>query len=238
MRSLLVLLAVIALTSPASPWQMQQDPLDHTKWHLVSTEKAGDLKLGARPATILFEEGGYTISACNTMSGKYKVEAKTIGGTPGISTRKACLPDAQALDEALLKAIDANHSFEITGTKLTIMDDDGGTFVFSAVAIPSKNAVTKFIYVASETKDCEAGGTTKCLQIRDSKDQPWTNYHGRIVGFRPVPGIEYRLRIKEDTVKNPPAGGSSKIWFLDLVVEQSVVDKAAADAFYASQKKK
>jgi heat shock protein HslJ len=230
--------AAVALASPALPWQTQQAALDHTKWQLVSTEKAGDLTLGPRPATILFEEGRYIISACNTMTGKYKVEQNIIGGIPGISTRKACLPDAQALDEALLKAINANHSFEITGTKLTIMDDDGGTFVFSSVAIPSKSAVTKFIYVASETKDCAGAGPMKCLQVREGKDQPWTMYHGRIVGFHPVPGIEYRLRIKEDFLKNPPADGSTKVWFLDLVVEQLVVDKAAADAYYASQKKK
>jgi hypothetical protein len=154
-----------------------------------------------------------------------------------MSTRKACPPEAQALDEALLKAVTINHSFEVTPTQLTVMDEDGGIFVFDAVPHPSKAAVTKFIYVASETKDCAGAGPMKCLQIREKAGQPWSNYRGNIVGFSPIPGIEYRLRIKEDTAKNPPADGSGKIWFLDIVVEQKVVDKAAAEAFEAQNKK-
>lgn len=45
-----------------------------------------------------------------------------------------------------------------------------------------------------------------CLQVRDSPDQPWRLQYGEIIGFTPEPGVEYRMRILEDTVENPPAG--------------------------------
>lgn len=238
MRPLLIL-TVTAFCSRALAGQSGSDPLDHTKWRLISTEKAGDLRLGSPPATVLFEEGRYNISGCNTMNGKYSFDGIKLNANDGISTQKACLPEAQAIDEALLKAITINHSIEIAAGRLTIMDEDGSSFVFSPVPIPSKNAATKFIYVASETRDCIGGAApAKCLQIRETPDQPWSNYHGRIIGFHAVPGIEYRLRIKEDTAKTPPADGSGKIWFLDMVVEQKVIDRAAADAYFAAQKKK
>ena len=76
----------------------------------------------------------------------------------------------------------------------------------------------------------------KCLQIRESKDQPWTLSYTNIVGFEHVPGIEYRLRIKEDRVPHPAADAPSVIWYLDMVVEQTVVDRKAADEYEASKK--
>jgi hypothetical protein len=65
----------------------------------------------------------------------------------------------------------------------------------------------------------------ECLQIRENPTDPWQLYYGEITGFTHEPGIEYRLRILEDQVANPPAGASSKRWFLDLVVEQKVVKR-------------
>ncbi|RBH43745.1 hypothetical protein C3F00_038780, partial [Pseudomonas sp. MWU13-2860] len=44
-------------------------------------------------------------------------------------------------------------------------------------------------------------------------------------GFKPEPGIAYRLRLKEFKVANPPADASSIRWVLDMVVEQEVVSK-------------
>ena len=64
-----------------------------------------------------------------------------------------------------------------------------------------------------------------CLQVRDSPDQPWRLQYGEIIGFTPEPGVEYRMRILEETGENPPADGSSKRWFLHLVVEQRDVGR-------------
>ncbi len=62
-----------------------------------------------------------------------------------------------------------------------------------------------------------------CLQIRDKPGERWQLHYGGIEGFRPQPGIEYRLRIIEEKIANPPADASSIRWTLDQVVEQRVV---------------
>lgn len=90
---------------------------------------------------------------------------------------------------------------------------------------PSASAVQKLVYVAAERAPCTGVAPMLCLQVRDSPDQPWRLHYGEIIGFTPEPGVEYRLRILEDTVENPPADGSSKRWFLDLVVEQRDVGR-------------
>jgi len=86
----------------------------------------------------------------------------------------------------------------------------------------SANAQTKFIHVAAERKPCTGVAPMMCLQIREDESAPWQNYYGKIEGFTPEPGIEYRLRVLEETVPNPPADASSKRWTLDLIVEQRV----------------
>ena len=62
-----------------------------------------------------------------------------------------------------------------------------------------------------------------CLQVREQESDPWQLHYSGIADFEPQPGIEYRLRIIEEKVKNPPADGSSIRWTLDQVIEQRVV---------------
>lgn len=64
-----------------------------------------------------------------------------------------------------------------------------------------------------------------CLQVREKESDPWQLHYFGIAGFEPQPGIEYRLRIIEEKVKNPPADASSIRWTLDQVVEQRVVGR-------------
>ena len=85
---------------------------------------------------------------------------------------------------------------------------------------------TKFVYVSAETKPCTGVAPMQCLQIREDKSAPWTLFYDQIEGFTPEPGIAYRLRIKEFDRPNPPADASSKRWVLDMIIEQTVVDKS------------
>jgi heat shock protein HslJ len=205
---------------------LNASPLDHTKWKLI--ENSPGLKLNeSRPATIAFEGDQISLRACNNMGGRYQIDDQkiTVPG-PMRSTMMACMPDAQALDTALSKLLGGGVTYHVEGDQLTLTGADGSIWTFLSVKIASKDAITKFIYVAPTTKECTAGaGKMDCLQIRDTKDEPWRLYYSTIIGFTPVPGIEYRLRIKEDKVANPPADSSSVVWYLDLVVEQKVVAK-------------
>jgi hypothetical protein len=129
----------------------------------------------------------------------------------------------------------SSPTFLLAEDRLTLTAGDGAHWIFQREPLPSKDAKTKFIYVAAFTKDCMGVGPMTCLQVRDSKDQPWTLHYSGIVGFEHVPGIEYRLRIKEDRIAHPAADSSAVVWHLDAIVEQSVIDRQAADGYLASK---
>lgn len=196
----------------------QPDPLDHTKWRL-DPEKG--------KATIQFQEGRYGMKGCNQMSGPYKIEGNRIVAGQGISTMMACMPPQDQIDGILMALMEKNESFRIDGDAL-YLKSPGGEVRFTKEPLPSKQAVTKFIYIAPETKDCTGVAPMQCLQVRENPTDPWRLHYAGIVGFEHQPGIEYRLRIKEDKVAKPAADQSSIVWYLDLVVEQKVVDPQKA----------
>jgi heat shock protein HslJ len=211
--------------------------LDHTKWRLAGVTKTELTIPTAAKFTVTFEGSQYMFSGCNLISGKFRLEAgKLIATGPGRSTMKACAPEIQEVDSAFTKALMAKPTVHLDGDQLTLAGDDGAEWTFHKEPLPSKEATTKFIYVAAFTKDCTRAGPMQCLQIRESKDQPWTLSHINIAGFEHVPGIEYRLRIKEDQVAHPAADAPPVAWYLDMVVEQTVVDRKAADEYEASKK--
>jgi len=106
-------------------------------------------------------------------------------------------------------------------------------WVFAREPLPSPNATTRFIYVGPFLKDCTGTAPMKCLEVRDDNSQPWRLHYARIIGFEPVPGIEYRLRLKEDHVARPAADASAVVWYLDSIIEQKVVDREAAEQYHA-----
>jgi heat shock protein HslJ len=214
----------------------EEQKMDHTKWRLVELSQP-PLKIPARTAFMLTFEGDfYSFSGCNLLSGKFRSEQQRIvSAAPVRSTRKACPDDIQAFDAAFSRLLAAGPKFQRTGKSLTLTDSNGAKWVFAEEPLLSKNAKTKFIYVAAFTKNCTGAVPMKCLQVRESKSQPWRLHYSGIRGFEHVPGIEYRLRIKEDRIDHPPADSSAISWYLDAVIEQSVVDRKAADEYCASK---
>ena len=79
---------------------------------------------------------------------------------------------------------------------------------------------TREIYVASQRVPCVGVGPMECLQVRERPDQPWQLFYDEIEGFEFKPGTEYRLRIVEEPVQNPPADASAIHTRLDKVLEQ------------------
>ena len=211
--------------------------LDHTKWRLTGVTKTQLTIPATAKFTVTFEGSQYMFSGCNLISGKFRLEAgKLIATGPGRSTMKACVPEVQEVDNAFVKALMSKPAVHVDGDELTLAVDDGAEWTFHKEPLPSKEATTRFIYVAAFIKDCTGVAPMQCLQVRESKDQPWTLSHINIAGFEHVPGIEYRLRIKEDQVPHPAADTPSVTWYLDMVVEQTVVDRKAADEHEASKK--
>jgi hypothetical protein len=111
----------------------------------------------------------------------------------------------------------AVESRSLAGTRWSLTDSK------LAAPVPSAAAVQKSIDVAADRAPCVGVAPMQCLQVRDGPEQPWRLFYGEIIGFTHESGVEYRLRILEDDVPNPPADGSAKRWFLDQVVEQRVV---------------
>lgn len=238
MRTVGPFLILALMTSPLLiPQAMELNGLNHTKWKLIELNGSGPIPSGKLPFTLTLEENSYLLSGCNLVSGRLRVEgSKLIFSVPAPSTLMACPPDSEAIDSDFIRLAGMSPTFRLQQDRLTLTADNGARWLFKNEPLPSANAKTRFIYVAASTKDCIQGGSTKCLQVRDSKDKPWTLLQSPIVGFVYVPGIEYRLRIKEDHVAHPATGTPDVIWYLDMVVEQSVVDRKVADDYMKSKR--
>jgi heat shock protein HslJ len=228
--------ALFFVAAAATPEGSDATVLEHTKWKLVEMN-------GRRPAlpdevafTITLEGNSYLLSGCNLVSGRLRIEPQRlvfIG--PTRSTKKACVGAAETADVAFSSLMSANPTYRIDQDRLILMSQSGTRWVMAKEPLASKNAKTKFIYVAAAKRDCVGMFPTKCLQIRESKAAPWTLLYWGIEGFEYVPGIEYRLRIKEDQVPRPVPDRASVVWYLDAVIEQSVVDRTAADEYLRSK---
>ncbi len=76
----------------------------------------------------------------------------------------------------------------------------------SAVFAQTKSEI---LIVADQKADCRGVALIKCLQIKNPQDERWTLFHQNIENFNYVEGYTYVLRVKVETVKNPPADASN-----------------------------
>ncbi len=229
----LLLLSLIGLRMASA---REHIDLDHTKWKLISV---GGKTLNAdRSFTLSFEKDLLVVNGCNVLSGRFQLDGQSLVlAGPLRSTLRACTGDTEDLDQSFEHLLRGRPALQTERDQITLAHAGYPNWVFRKEALPSKDAKIRFIYVGPFTKDCTGVAPMKCLEVRDSKDAPWRLHYTGIVGFEHVPGIEYRLRIKEDRIANPPADSSSLVWYLDAVIEQSVVDRKAADDYLASKRR-
>jgi heat shock protein HslJ len=214
-------------SAPATPTDgvaVEGLSLAGTRWSLAHSQLAASAPGDHSRVRLDFSADRLSArSGCNSGRGGYRLEGgKLVLAGPLATTKMAC-PGIEAEFELRFFGFLASQPrvrFEATDLWL---ESDQGVLRLRAEPVPSAAAVQKFIYVAAERVPCVGVGPMQCLQVRDSPEQPWRMHYQDIIGFTHEPGIEYRLRILEDDVPNPPADGSSKRWFLDLVVEQRVV---------------
>jgi len=77
-------------------------------------------------------------------------------------------------------------------------------------ALPADSGSTvKTLQVAPSRVACTGVAPQTCLQVRESADAAWSLLYEEIAGFDYVPGYLYEIRIKEESVANPPADGSA-----------------------------
>lgn len=87
----------------------------------------------------------------------------------------------------------------------------------------TETTTEKDILVAHFLSDCVGVGPQKCLNVRENAEQDWTLRYEPIEGFDYEAGYDYRLRIRETTLANPPADASSIRWALIEELEKTPV---------------
>jgi hypothetical protein len=197
-----------------------------SKWRLTKAP-AG---LPAGKAMLTFADGRVGFAGCNSHSGTFQLVGKSLRTAEMIGTMKACLEGKlMELDTQMVKTLQS-ATVDMKKDRLRLLGADGSRWEFAREPQPSAAAVTKFIHAAA-LKDCSGVGPARCLQVTESLNEPWKLHYGPILGFEYVPGIQYRLRIKEDKAAGKvPADGSTLVWYLDQVMEQKVIDEAAVKA--------
>ncbi|WP_417704539.1 DUF4377 domain-containing protein [Rheinheimera aquimaris] len=175
-----------------------------------------------KPLRLKLEDGrlsGFT--GCNNAMGNYSLDRGELVVSQLASTMMACSPEIMQREQQFSQLLQQRPRVSIDGKILTLSKDD--TVYQFSLQPDLSNASTRLIYVAPERKTCTGVGKMQCLQVRDSANDNWQLHYGEIEGFSPEPGIEYRVRIKELPVANPPADAPAKRWILDMIVEQKLV---------------
>lgn len=87
----------------------------------------------------------------------------------------------------------------------------------SAAFAQSKNEI---LIVADRRADCTGVAPMKCLQVKKPQDEKWSLFYQNIENFDYVEGYTYVLRVRVDTVKNPPADASKLKYRLRKVLHR------------------
>ena len=198
-----------------------------TDWpnHVIPTGDNGD------PVILTFsnEKGEGRINGrawCNQFTAPFSIRSPgRLTIVEAVTTRMACPEPAMRFEADFLEKLQAVNDYKITGKTLEFDTVDGKVMTFHARDKVGATAKIKFIYVAAEKAPCSTGVMqTTCYQIREDKKAPWQLWYGDIAGFKPEPGVQYRLRILEERVPHPPADASAVKWTLDIIVEQELAE--------------
>jgi heat shock protein HslJ len=113
-------------------------PLEGTAWRLDGIGSGGDTVssvLAGTEATATFDGSGHVggSGGCNEYGGSYTTDGAAITVSKADSTMIGCAPDVSDQEAAFFDALRRAASFQIQGSALTLLDDQGG-FLLSFVA--------------------------------------------------------------------------------------------------------
>jgi hypothetical protein len=89
---------------------------------------------------------------------------------------------------------------------------------------PGERLIT--VEVAATRVPCVGLVPQECLQVRRRADAAWERFYDPIEGFTHEAGFQYRLRLVERVIANPPADGSSRAYRLVAVLAKVPVESA------------
>lgn len=106
------------------------------------------------------------------------------------------------------------------------MQQNSSRFIFQLIVllIIWSSCATK-IYVAPKQADCSGVSDQKCYLIRNNLGENWILHYDKIEGFDYEPGFSYRIKVRKEHIKNPPADASSfKLILVEIVEKTDVTD--------------
>ena len=97
-------------------------------------------------------------------------------------------------------------------------------FLFQlAVLLVILSSCATTIYVAPKQADCSGVSDQKCYLIRKNIGENWILHYEEIEGLDYEPGFSFKIKVKKERIKNPPADASSFRLILVEVIEKTDV---------------
>jgi len=244
-----VLKRVSSAAAGQSPAALQLQTLEDHRWTLVSASNAQGQPLGGMPPdparSFVLNFSGSRLQVqggCNQLTGTFQLGADgllTVGRMA--STMMACDAPLMQADKALSDLLAKGLRVELskgTPSRLRLSDPTVGNLNFTGQATPEAlygPASRVFMEVAAQRVACTnpLNGETLCLQVRDRQfDEQgltvgtpgaWRPLYETIEGYKHTPGVKNVVRLKRFQRTSAPAGASSTVYVLDLVVQSETV---------------
>ncbi len=95
--------------------------------------------------------------------------------------------------------------------------------VFLCFLLPllSSCKALRTIYIAHYTVDCQGVAPQKCMLVKESPENDWTNFYDTIDGFSYEEGYEYQLEVEVSKIANPPADASALRYTLKRIISKT-----------------
>jgi uncharacterized lipoprotein NlpE involved in copper resistance/heat shock protein HslJ len=241
---------VLTLVSQAVTGNGLTQTLERYRWTLESATDGPTRQIDAlspnreHPVVLSFSGTRLSIQGpCNRIVGSYQINAArqlTVIGGPA-STMKACDPALMSADAALSGILAKPLNIEIgegPSPRLRLLSASNNTLTFTGQATPEAlyGAGTRmFLEVSPQEVACEhpPAPNSRCLQVRErhydeqglaaGTPGEWRPLYENIEGFTHKEGMRNVLRIKRFDRGSVPAGASSTLYVLDLIVESELV---------------
>ena len=81
--------------------------------------------------------------------------------------------------------------------------------------------------VADSRVDCTGAAQMKCLQVKKPQDEKWTRLYQNVEKFNYADGYTYVVRVKVETVANPPADASKLKYTLKKILNRELTGTTA-----------
>lgn len=238
------------LTLVAQPTSLQQT-LERYRWTLESATDSQNRRIDMLPPSkdhpVVLSFSGNRLSIqgpCNRMMGAYQVNAArqlTVRGGPA-STMMGCDPALMNADTVLSGILAKPLHVEIDHSqspRLRLRSVSNDTLIFTGEATPEAlygAGTIIFLEVSPQHVACDhpPAPDTNCLQVRErhydeqglsvGTPEAWRPLYENIEGFTHKEGVRNVVRAKRFDRNPAPAGASSTLYVLDIIVESEMVN--------------